>query len=160
MNLPRYSRWLQGGIFAFLLCTFLGSFIGSGMVWYGVLDPYVTNPEKLSVLKNYIFFAFGGAIGGTLYCLRLFYQHYIRGDLHIRKWWIWYIVRPVTSAGMAVMIIILFESGIMLLTIGDSLESKIGLSFLVGYGFGKMIDKVEGLTQTLFNGNPNDKPVK
>ncbi|UUZ81699.1 hypothetical protein LJK88_45135 [Paenibacillus sp. P26] len=54
------------------------------------------------------------------------------------------------------MTVVLFESGIMLLQVAGTLEAKIGIAFLVGFGFGKVMDKLKALTETLFNGK-NDK---
>ena len=48
--------------------------------------------------------------------------------------------------------IILFESGIMLLQVGDSMSARISIAFLTGYGYGKFMEKLRDLTSTFFNG--------
>lgn len=149
------QRLLKACVLAYLLLLFVGSFIMIAVLRSGLADSVSTgNSNLLLQLKPYFYYAFAGSIGGTLYCLRLFYWHNIIGKIHIEKWWIWYLLRPVMSAGTAVMMILLFKSGILLIQ-NSSLASSIGLSFLVGYGFGKVMDKLDGLTETLFNGHPN-----
>jgi hypothetical protein len=145
---------IQVLVFSYLVGLFVASFLGMATLWAGLFDPYIQIDNK-ETIKHFIVYSLAGASGGTLYCLRLFYSFYIRGNLQIDKWWIWYFLRPIMSAGTAAMVIILFQSGIVLLETGNSLEAKVGLGFLVGYGFGKVMDKLEGITITLFNGNSN-----
>ncbi|GAX90233.1 hypothetical protein EFBL_1859 [Effusibacillus lacus] len=146
------ERILKILVFLYLLLMFAAGFVWMALLQGDVLDSMSIGPVILSLGKEYQLYGAAGTIGGTLYALRLFYWHNIRGILNIRKWWIWYFLRPIMSAGTAVMTVILFQSGILLINIADSLMPRIGFSFLIGYGFGKVMDKLDGLTEALFNG--------
>ncbi|WP_018130419.1 hypothetical protein [Effusibacillus pohliae] len=146
------QRLLKAGVFLYLLVVFIGSFIWIGLLKSGLFDSFQIARIPLSLLRNYQYYAFSGTIGGTLYCLRLFYWHNVHNKLNIHKWWIWYVLRPIMSGGTAIMMVILFQSGILLVNVADLVPAKIGLSFLIGYGFGKVMDKLDVLTETFFNG--------
>jgi hypothetical protein len=150
-----WERWLKGLVLTYLLGLFCGNFIWIGLLKSGLLDTAFIGILPLILFQEYQYYAAAGAIGGSLYSLRLFYWHNIRSQLNIYKWWIWYLLRPLMSAGTALMIVILFKSGILLVSANNSVLATIGMSFLVGYGFGKVMDKLDGLTETLFNGQPN-----
>lgn len=147
--MKKTERWLTGIVFLYLLGIFIGSFVLLGLIKMGLFS-YIAHFDQV---EEYIFYALAGAIGGTLYCLRLFYWHSIRRNLQIDRWWIWYVLRPIISSGTSIMTVLLLQSGILILEISKTDNAKIGLSFLVGYGFGKVMDKLESLTVTLFNGN-------
>lgn len=149
-----WERWLKGVILAYPLVLFFGGFVWIGLLKSGVLNTAFIGIPPLTLFQEYQYYAAAGAIGGSLYFLRLFYWHNIRSQLNIKKWWIWYILRPLMNAGTALMIVILFKSGILLVSANNSVLATIGMSFLVGYGFGKVMDKLDGLTETLFNGHP------
>lgn len=149
------ERWLKGLVLAYLLVLFLGGFVWIAVLKSGLFSHVSLGIVPINLFADYQIYAAAGTIGGALYSLRLFYWHNIRSQLNIRKWWIWYLLRPVMSAGTGLMIVILFKSGILLVSVNDSVLTAIGLSFLVGYGFGKVMDKLDGLTETFFNGQPN-----
>ncbi|MBL0386525.1 hypothetical protein JJB07_07675 [Tumebacillus sp. ITR2] len=148
------ERILKVGIFAYLLIWFIGGFWGMAAVHSGLLDARYLGIDFLK-LKEYVYYGLSGAIGGVLYELRIFHEFYHRFN---RRWAYWYVMRPFLCGGTAIMIILLFKSGIMLMQVPDSLAAKVGLSFLVGYGFGKVIDKIKALTETLFNGKKQADP--
>ncbi|MCR8636890.1 hypothetical protein [Paenibacillus radicis (ex Xue et al. 2023)] len=138
------------GIMAYLTVWYVGSFwliaaISSGLFEHALGIDFIS-------LQDYFYYALAGAIGGTLYAMRLFHLYY---DSLTERWVLWYILRPILCAGTAVMTIILFESGIMLLEAKESVIAKIGIAFLVGFGYGKVMDKLKTLTETLFNGKDN-----
>ncbi|WP_261381481.1 hypothetical protein [Paenibacillus cremeus] len=142
------NQWYKLLVLVYLIGWFVGSFWLIGMIksgtvkyWWGV---------ELSVVEEYAYYALAGAIGGTLYALRLFHEYY---DNITERWVVWYLLRPIKCAGVAVVTIILFHSGIMLLQTADTPEAKMGIAFLVGFGYGKVLDKLRALTETLFNGN-------
>jgi len=159
-KVPRLSsqQWISLLITVYLVICFVGCFWLGGMIRSGQLTHLAGIP--LLSLKPYIYYALAGAIGGTLYALRLVHLYY---DTLGMRWMWWYMLRPIQCAGAAVMTIVLFQSGILLLQTGDSLYAKISISFLVGFGYGKLMDKIKSLTETLFNGSsskgqpPDDK---
>jgi hypothetical protein len=138
-----YKLGLIGYLFIWYIgCLWMLAAVGSGWTVQGLGIDFVA-------MRDYVCYALAGAIGGTLYALRLLHQYY---DTLTERWVLWYLMRPMNCAGAAVMTVVLFDSGIMLLQTGDSLQSKIGVAFLVGFGYGKVMDKLKSLTETLFNG--------
>lgn len=137
----------------YLLVWFVGSFWVMGFIKSGLMRSWTG--IDLGELEEYVYYALSGAIGGTLYAMRLFHEFYDRMN---ERWTLWYLLRPIQCAGAAVMTVILFQSGIMLLQTGNTMESKISIAFLVGFGFGKMMDKLKQLTESLFNGKSDNTP--
>ncbi|WP_284642263.1 hypothetical protein [Paenibacillus silviterrae] len=140
------------GLLLYQLLWLIGCFWLAGLVRSGKLTTLLG--VELAAVEPYSYYALSGAIGGTLYSMRLFHEFY---ETMSERWVVWYLVRPMKCAAAAVMTIILFQSGIMLLQTGSSLSAKVGIAFLVGFGYGKLMDKLKLLTETLFNGS-GDKP--
>ncbi|UQZ85185.1 hypothetical protein SK3146_04468 [Paenibacillus konkukensis] len=135
------------GIAVYLIVWYVGSFWMMAALQSGLFGHLFG--VDWSVVHEYAYYALAGGIGGTLYALRLFHEYY---DQLSERWLFWYLLRPIKCAGAAVMTIILFQSGILLLQTGDSVLAKIGIAFLVGFGYGKVMDKLKSLAETLFNG--------
>ncbi|OPH52050.1 hypothetical protein BC351_33340 [Paenibacillus ferrarius] len=139
-------------IFVYLLIWFVGSLwmmalLGSGTIQGKLLGVDVT------LYHEYACFGFAGALGGSLYGLRMFHEHY--HDL-TTQWVYWYLMRPVLCFGSAIITIILFQSGILLLQVGDSMAARISVAFLTGFGYGKFMEKIRALTTTFFSGSGNN----
>lgn len=145
---------IRGFVACYLLVWFVGSFWALAAIKSGTFHHFLG--VDLEPVKEYAYYACAGAIGGTLYAVRLFHDYYYRINI---RWLYWYTVRPFLCAGAAMMTIVLFQSGIMLLEVGGTLYAKIGVAFLVGYGYGKFMDKLKTLTEALFNGKPEKPPV-
>ncbi|MBE1446904.1 hypothetical protein [Paenibacillus sp. OAS669] len=137
-------------IAVYLTVWFVGSFWMMAALQSGLLNHVLGIDWKL--VEEYVYYALAGAIGGSLYALRLFHEFYNQIS---ERWLFWYLLRPIKCAGAAVMTIILFQSGILLLQTGDSMLAKIGIAFLVGFGYGKVMEKLKALAETLFNGKSN-----
>ncbi|KEO83913.1 hypothetical protein [Tumebacillus flagellatus] len=152
----RWERLLKIGIFIYLLTWFIGGFLVMALVRSGVWDKGFLGVD-VSHVKQYMYCAFAGSIGGVLYALRIFHEYY---QVFNRRWAYWYVMRPFLCGGTAVMIILLFKSGILLMQVPDSIAAQIGISYLVGYGFGKVVDKLKALTETLFNGKKSQDNSK
>ncbi|TXK76343.1 hypothetical protein [Paenibacillus sp. N3.4] len=143
-------------IFAYLLIWFVGSLwmmalLGSGSPQGKLLGINIVQ------YSDYLSFGFAGALGGALYGLRMFHEHY--NDL-TTQWVYWYVMRPVLCFGSAIITIVLFESGILLLQVGDSMAARISVAFLTGYGYGKFMEKIRDLTTTFFSGNSGNNGNK
>ncbi|GLI04016.1 hypothetical protein YDYSG_00460 [Paenibacillus tyrfis] len=137
------------GVLVYLLAWFIGSFWMTGAIRSGRITHWL-GIKLLPPVTEYAYYALAGAIGGTMYAMRLFFEYY---DSMTPRWYWWYLLRPIKCAGAAMMTIVLFKSGIMLLQTGATMEAKIGIAFLVGFGYGKLMDKLRTLTEALFNGN-------
>jgi hypothetical protein len=137
-------------VFSYLSLSFIVS--GLGLLW--LLNGGLTtgwNGSDWTVIREYAFYIAAGSMGGTLYALRLFHQFY--NTPLAPRFVYWYFMRPYLCGGTAMMTVILLNSGIMLLEVGDSMLARTGLSFLVGFGYGKFMEKLTYLTEALFNGN-------
>lgn len=135
-------------LFLYLLTWFTLSIAGLIGLLGGALEPspagFVTKE-----MRDYLHYACAGCVGGSLYALRMFHQHY---DHITLRFVYWYSMRPVLCAGTGLIVVILFDSGIILLQVSDTLAAKIGLAFLSGFGYGKFMEKLTVLTDALFNG--------
>lgn len=134
-----------------------------------------------NVLLHFSYFFFAGIIGGAFYCLRALYQRLSdaytpisvnkREDLpdptlvfNIRVWGFWYIYRPIQGGILSIILICLFNQGLIGLN-GISEEStssiyfQVGIGFLVGFGTHEVINKIEELIKVLF-AKSSKKPYK
>jgi hypothetical protein len=139
-------------LFGYLLVWFVGS------LWMmAILGSLGVEGKQfgidLMIYRNYGCYGLAGAVGGSLYALRMFHEHY---DELTYKWLYWYFMRPILCFGSAIITIILFESGVLLLQVGDSMAARISIAFLTGFGYGKFIEKIRSLTETFFNGNKKE----
>jgi hypothetical protein len=143
------GRSLKLLVFIYLLGWFIG-----GLWIMAVLGSSLPEGNRFGIdlllYRNYLIFGFAGAMGGTLYALRLFHEYY--QELTTR-WLYWYFMRPFLCFGSAVITIVLFKSGILLLQVGDSMAAQVSIAFLTGFGYGKFMEKLRSLTDTFFNGN-------
>ena len=119
-------------IFTYLLIWFVGSLwmmavLGSGSVQGKLLG------IDINLYHEYACFGFAGALGGALYGLRMFHEHY--HDL-TTQWVYWYLMRPMLCFGSAIITIVLFESGILLLQVGTRWPLASALRFLPDMGTG------------------------
>lgn len=130
-----------------------------------------------NILVQFSYFFFAGLIGGAFYCLRALYQRlsdaytpqYIDKveDLpdptiifNVRVWLFWYIYRPLQGGILAVILVCLFNQGLIGL---NGLESEnissiyfqVGIGFLVGFGTHEVINKVEEVIKVLFSKSSN-----
>ncbi|GIP40009.1 hypothetical protein J31TS4_32890 [Paenibacillus sp. J31TS4] len=127
--------WLLGGMAATLLLLAMSP-AGD---WHGL---------GLVQLRDTGLFGLSGALGGTIYALRNLHR-FFDGTTGLR-WTYWYLSRPWLCACTAVFLILLLDSGLFLLKLSDSLEGKMGLSFLTGLGSGKLMEKLSKLSRALF----------
>ncbi|WP_051621000.1 hypothetical protein [Paenibacillus sp. UNC451MF] len=153
--MPKKELLYKLGIVIYLTLWFVGSFWMMAALQSGLLDHMLGIDWKL--VEEYAYYALAGAIGGSLYALRLFHEFYNRMS---ERWLFWYLLRPIKCAGAAVMTIILFQSGVLLLQTGDSMMAKISIAFLVGFGYGKVMEKLKALAETLFNGKTSNSSSK
>ncbi|MCG8238784.1 hypothetical protein [Tenacibaculum finnmarkense] len=129
------------------------------------------NDENILIQFSYFFFS--GLIGGAFYCLRALYQRlsdaytpqYIDNveDLpdpniifNVRVWLLWYLYRPIQGGILAIIIVCLFNQGLIGLNGLEpenisSIFFQVGIGFLVGFGTHEVINKVEEVIRVLFS---------
>ncbi|CAN7726288.1 hypothetical protein LJR153_006114 [Paenibacillus sp. LjRoot153] len=141
-------RFGKQAIFAYLVIWFVGSLWMMAVLGSASFERKIMGID-FAIYHEYAIFGFAGSLGGALYGLRMFHEHY---QELTTQWIYWYLMRPVLCFGSAIITIILFESGIMLLQVDDSMSARISIAFLTGYGYGKFMEKLRDLTATFFNG--------
>ncbi|CAN7270372.1 MULTISPECIES: hypothetical protein [unclassified Paenibacillus] len=142
------NRFGKQAIFAYLMIWFVGSLWMMAVLGSSSFERKILGIDFV-LYHEYACFGFAGALGGALYGLRMFHEHY---QELTTQWIYWYLMRPILCFGSAIITIILFASGIMLLEVGDSMSARISIAFLTGYGYGKFMEKLRDLTSTFFNG--------
>ena len=123
---------------------------------------YVSDPLEQKLLKVLVYIACSGGIGGTVYCIRGFYQN-LGGSSFSGNWTWWYIFRPVMSAVIGVFLYFMIIGGLMSISnspevnYGKSVMFYCAVSFLAGFSFTRFADKIEGLSNTMFGSKPKKK---
>jgi len=118
------------------------------------LITYFSNFED-SLIKSLIYIGSSGGIGGTIYCIRGFYQNLGENNFKFNWTW-WYIFRPLISVVIGVFVYFLLLGGLLSLgSVSEVNYSKnvmfyCALSFLAGFSFTQFADKLEELSSTLF----------
>lgn len=141
-------RFGKQAIFAYLVIWFVGSLWMMAVIGSASFERNILGID-FAIYHEYAIFGFAGSLGGALYGLRMFHEHY---QELTTQWIYWYLMRPVLCFGTAIITIILFASGIMLLEVQDSMSARVSIAFLSGYGYGKFMEKLRDLTSTFFNG--------
>jgi len=95
-----------------------------------------------------------GGLGGCLYCLRAMYLNAAVRKQWSRDWYIWYILRPVVSAGSGAVSYLFLKAGLLILESGTKSDaSDIGffaLAFIAGLNVDKFMRKVEDVAQSVW----------
>lgn len=121
---------------------------------------YLSNLAN-SLVRSLIYIGSSGGIGGTIYCIRGFYQNLGEGNFEF-KWTWWYIFRPFISVVIGVFVYFLIVGG--LISVGavsnvdysKSIMFYCAIAFLAGFSFTQFADKLEELSSTLFSRKGGD----
>jgi len=117
---------------------------------------------KDPVIRVLIYIGSSGGIGGTIYCIRGFYQNLGEGTFKFNWTW-WYLFRPLISVIVGIFVYFLIVGG--LLSIGSAPEVNYSkgvmfycaIAFLAGFSFTQFADKLEELAATLFSKKKDEK---
>ncbi len=77
----------------------------------------------------------------------------MKGELNDYRVWVMYIFYPIFATGTAVVAVTLIQSGIFLIEFTDFEDTpygQISLSFLVGFGFNRFLNKLNSISKNLF----------
>lgn len=147
------KRWLKILILGYLSLLFFGSFFAVGLLWMGVLE---NSFPILSKIEIFLYYFFAGAIGGSLRHLYMFCSHYRKDELVNYRDWVMYIFYPIFATGTAVIAVTLVQSGILLIEFTDNIDGpygQISVAFFVGFGFNRFLNKLNEISQDLFDAN-------
>lgn len=122
----------------------------------GVISNACVNylPCEFSSLKKYLFGWFGGVLGGTIFSMKWLYHSVAKNIWNIdRK--LWRLFTPHLSGALALIIIILINSGTLNLTDPKFLgfHKCFGIGFLVGYFSDNAIGKLTEIANVFFGNN-------
>ncbi|MBO0961685.1 hypothetical protein J1P26_18435 [Neobacillus sp. MM2021_6] len=144
------KRWLKAIILLYLSLLFFGSFLAITVLMAGFLEktlPFI--PQ----IKNFLFYFFSGAIGGSLRHLYMFCSHYMEDELQDYRKWIMYIFYPIFATGTAVMAVTLIRSGFLQIEFtnyGDTPYGAISIAFIVGFSFNRFLNLLNAVSKNLF----------
>ena len=111
----------------------------------------VTDP----LIRSLIYIGSSGGIGGTIYCIRGFYQN-VGGNKFDLIWTWWYLFRPFISIVLGVFVYFFIVGGLLSLgSVSEVNYSKsvmfyCAVSFLAWFSFTQFANKLEELASTLF----------
>ena len=113
------------------------------------------------LIKSLIYIGSSGGLGGTIYCIRGFYQNLGENKFKFNWTW-WYIFRPLISVVIGVVVYFIIVGGLLSLgSVSEVNYSKsvmfyCAVSFLAGFSFTQFADKLEDLSSTLFSKKKED----
>lgn len=116
---------------------------------------YFSNNED-TLIRSLIYIGSSGGMGGTIYCIRGFYQNLGEGNFNFNWTW-WYLFRPLVSVVIGVFVYFFIVGGLLSLgSVSEINYSKsvmfyCAISFLAGFSFTQFANKLEELSSTLFS---------
>ena len=122
---------------------------------------YVSDPFEKELLNILVYIACSGGIGGTIYCIRGFYQN-LGGNNFETNWTWWYIFRPIISAIIGIFAYFMIIGGLMSISnspdvnYSKSVMFYCAVSFLAGFSFDKFVEKIDLISDTLFSKKNED----
>ncbi|MCR6686569.1 hypothetical protein [Pseudoxanthomonas sp.] len=136
----------------------LVALLGLYSTWHGWLprlfssDCYQCDPLTL---RRYLFLAFGGLLGGSLFALKYLYKVVARGYWNQDRA-IWRYTSPLLSMGLAVAAGALTSAGLFGFSTADNSSgaSFVSLGFIAGYFADSASRKMQEVAETLFGRPP------
>ncbi len=129
------------------------------LTWTGTLFDVLTcgcNNCGRATFDKYAYYLLGGYLGGVLFGIKYLYKVVARSRWHLDRR-LWRLLSPVLSAGLALVVGALIESGVLGLTSRvNSGAAYLSYGFLVGYFADRAIDKMHEVAETIF-GAPGRK---
>lgn len=141
----------------------IGLYLASALVILIIIAvmTYFSNAYN-SLIESLIYIGCSGGIGGTIYCIRGFYQNLVENKFDLIWSW-WYFFRPFISVVVGIFVYFFIVGG--LLSLGSISEPNYtksimfycAIAFLAGFSFTQFADKIEELSSTLFLKKKEDK---
>lgn len=132
----------------FFLCA-----VAIFLIWLELpLEWFHISGVQYTQFRIFLYGAFGGLLGGTLYSLKWLYHSVARGIWNLDRR-LWRFLTPIISAGLAFAAIVLIRSGLFTPFNRDALESGtlcFSVGFLVGYFSDTAAAKMAEIAQTMF----------
>lgn len=113
--------------------------------------------ESLPALNAYslpLMCVITGGLGGVLYCLRSVYLNVSVYKRWGEEWYVWYFLRPITSAGCGAVSYIFMRAGLLVLEADTEYDASqygfYALAFIAGLNVDKFIKKIEDVGKVVF----------
>lgn len=155
----RYPRraWMHITIEALYLCLLLAScFVCFLIVW---LDIPATRlglaGTRAADLNRYLYYVFGGLLGGTLFGIKWHYHAVARGLWHLDRI-PWRFLTPLLSAGFAFATAFVFEAGLARQASPEKDAAYAAVGFFVGYFSDRAVAKMSEVANVVF-GSPGKR---
>jgi hypothetical protein len=134
-----------------LYLLFLTGAYLTGLSWLSMgMNPGALDAAWLLGLKC----AATGGLGGCFYCLRAVYLNVAVRKQWSREWQIWYVLRPLVSAGSGAVSYLFMKAGLLILESGTKPgASEIGfyvIAFIAGLNVDRFIGKIEEVAESLW----------
>lgn len=117
---------------------------------------YISEPFEQKMLNILIYISCSGGIGGTIYCIRGFYQN-LGGKRFETNWTWWYVFRPIISAIIGLFAYFMIVGGLLSISnspdvnYSKSVMFYCAVSFLAGFSFTKFVEKIDLISDTIFS---------
>jgi len=142
----RIDALIAGGIFAFTLLAIFATWRGTMFSWLAQ-DCATCSP---ATFYRYTYFTLGGLLGGSLFGIKYLYKVVARNRWSIDRR-LWRIFSPLVSGGLALVIAVLTDSGILGLTTKQTGgASFLSLGFISGYFADSALAKMQEIAETIF----------
>ncbi|MBC8376203.1 MAG: hypothetical protein H8E26_09150 [FCB group bacterium] len=95
-----------------------------------------------------------GALGGIIYCLRGVYLNSAVKKKWSKDWYVWYYLRPLTSAISGYVSYVFLRAGLLVLDAkgmeGDTYYGYLAFAFIAGYNVDNFMKKLEEVARTIW----------
>jgi hypothetical protein len=155
----RYPRrvWLAVAIEGiYLVLIFVACLIGLLCTWLDVFSGTLGLSESKAIAFNrYLFYLFGGMLGGVLFGIKWLYHSVARGFWNFdRKPWRYLV--PILSSGFAFASAFIIEAGLSRMPSSGKEAEYVAVGFLVGYFSDKAISMLSRVADVIF-GSPEKR---
>ncbi|OFX42466.1 MAG: hypothetical protein A2046_08950 [Bacteroidetes bacterium GWA2_30_7] len=121
---------------------------GAGLYFKGYIFS-LENIYPLGTFKIYLFAFLGGMLGGTVFSMKWLYHSVAKNTWNIDRR-LWRIITPLLSSAIALIVILLLNSGLLNTDSYSSIYKSFSVGFLAGYFSDSAIGKLTEIAQVLF----------
>lgn len=135
--------------------TYIGIYLYLFMIICMIIPIYSYYSVADDLIRSFIYISVAGGIGATLYCIRGFYQNIADNKFDGKKWFWWYIFRPIIGfvAGVFIYFImggLIGLNSVELTFTSGGIMAYCALAFLAGFSFTQFADKLDMILKAIF----------
>jgi hypothetical protein len=141
---------------AYLVLIFVGCLLGLFYTWLGAFSAALDLQETRALAFNrYLFYLFGGMLGGVLFGVKWLYHSVARGFWNLDRQ-PWRYLVPILSAGFALASSFIIEAGLSRMPASGREPEYVAVGFLIGYFSDKAISMLSRVADVIF-GSPEKR---